>query len=197
MVWKQLLDGVSNSSVERNCIERCLIREHLFCNKIRTWEDWFWVLKICEANYWKLQNVLDKCYMLTFLFLACLTLNMSVKFEDSSEALFCKCTKSGAASSCIMEFPSQVRVEWVIGGLWERCLCVPTVISHACKPGLTLPGCKLKSEENSAWVQLRQFCERLIRGKERSWENRDVFPGAFQVMVLRQYPFRGSPGKIG
>lgn len=59
-------------------------------------------------------------------------------------------------------------------------VCVPTVISRAYKPGLTLPGCKLKSEENSAWVQLCQFYERLIRGRREAWKIEMCSQGSFK-----------------
>lgn len=78
-------------------------------------------------------------------------------------------------------------------GFCEGYLCVPTAVSSVCTHSLTLLGFRLVSEENWVWVQLWQFCNRLLKKKERGWENRKVeFPGDFQGMFSMLCPSKGK-----
>lgn len=80
-------------------------------------------------------------------------------------------------------------------GFCEGCFCVPTAVSSVCMHSFTLLGFRLVSEENSVWVQLLRFCNRLLKKKERSWEEVG-FPGDFRGMVSLCYVYpRGSPDK--
>lgn len=82
-------------------------------------------------------------------------------------------------------------------GFCEGCFCVPTAVSSVCMHSLTRLGFRLVSEENSVWVQLLQFCNRLLLQKKKDTSWKEVgFPGDFRGMVSLCYVYpRGSPDK--